>query len=1208
MSPNKNPFVGLRPFDSEDNLYYFGRNEHTEALLKNLYQSHFLAVVGASGSGKSSLVRAGLIPNLEAGFLVQDRDIWHIAKMKPGDQPLNNLANALLQAIGDKPSAEQVSNFAASISDGGIQTVLEKLAPSQAEDDSNLFLLVDQFEEVFRFGMSTGDRVKRNETADFVNLLLRLAGQRDISAYICLTMRSDYIGECDAFDGLPEAMNRSQYLVPRLTRQQRREAIEGPIRLSGTFIAPRLLDRLLNESGENRDELPVMQHALMRTWNEWAKEGNGPIDTVHYENIKTMKDALSQHANEAYDELSNEEKQLAIRLFQTMTEKDAENRRVRRAARLNEIADIIDASSETTMKVIQKFQEDSRSFLILSSEASTDNPLVDISHESLMRQWDKLRKWMDDEAESAKIYKKLAEAAEEKKQGKADLYTGAALQLALEWKEKGKPTPAWGKLYHKGFEYALTFLDESLTAHEKKERELEKQRKQRERLRQTRIFSIAVSVFLVIAVFLAYQAIKQSHKAELRTQDAYYNLTKAFEEKALSALGSAYGQSSSSDYKKAWLSTAAALKQGTGRSRLHLRPSSACALLDPGVVEAAFYEKWFSPPGVQTAEVYSVAFSPDGKTMASGLRDNTIHLWDVVTGKEIGKLAGHLERVAGITFSPTGNTIASCSWDNTIRLWDVESGKEIGKLTGHLNSVTSVAFSPDGRTIASGSWDRTIRLWDVESGEEIGELTGHSDIVKNIVFSPDGKTIASGSKDSTIRLWDVNSGREIGKLAGHSEPVTSVTFSPDGKTIASGSKDSTIRLWNVNSGREKCKLKGHSESVTCVTFSPGGKTIASGSHDKTIRLWDVLPCKKARKFPAHRDRVTSVALSPGGETIASGSYDNTIRLWDVVSGKETAKLTGHSITITSVAFSPDGKIIASGSYDNTIRLWDVVSGKETKKLIGHSSSISNVAFSLDGKSIASGSWDGTIRMWDVASGKEKIKLAGHIDQITNIAFCPDGKTIASSSGDTTIRLWNVASGKEIGILTGHEGWVYCVTFSPDGKTIASGSFDKTVRLWDVASGKETAKLTGHSKEVTDVVFFPDGKGIASASGDKTLRLWVVDSGKEIGKLTGHLGGVRSVVFSPDGNNLVSGSDDKTIRLWDMSIFNLFLKVGKPTPLFYAFSEGAEFFWGVELEGLEYKTKERCVSSYDKKFRPLLNPPTLGQTKFDQILEWAKKQQ
>jgi len=1266
MSIPKNPFVGLRPFESEDSLYYFGRNEQTMELLKYLYQTHFLAVVGSSGSGKSSLVRAGLIPNLEAGFLVQDRDLWHIAIMKPGDRPLYKLAAALLQAAGDNPSTGQIADFAEAISDKGIHAVLKRIGSVLIEEDSNLFLVVDQFEEIFRFGIYTGDSNKREEASAFADLLLRLAEQDDIPVYVCLTMRSDYIGDCNAFPGLPEAMNRSQYLVPRLTRLQRREAIEGPIRLSGATIASRLMDRLLNESGENRDDLPVLQHALMRTWNEWAKDKKGSIDTIHYENIQTMKRALSRHADEALNELSGWEKHLAKRLFQTLTKTDAENRRIRRSAHLNEIADVLDAPIETVMRIIGKFREESRSFLVLSSESTADNPLVDISHESLMRQWVTLSDWMDEEAESAKIYKRLAEEAELYKQGKAGLYTDPALQITLDWEEKEIPSEAWGKRYHKGFERAMEFLYKSRTAREERIREEESKREEQERLlrakadlmekqarqrqkslRQTRIFLIVISIFLVIAAVLTYLAIVRGIEAKRQALAANYNLAKVFEEKAINAL-------KSKDYKHAWLYTAAALKQEIDKDKLPLRPDSAVALLTPGVINAAFSEKWFSPSvDFHTGSVKTVAFCPDGKTLASSSRDKTIRLWDVASGKEIRTLTGHSRGVNSVAFCPDGKTLASGSRDNTIRLWDVLSGKEIRTLTGHSNEVQSVAFCPDGKILASGSWDKTIRLWDVTSGKEIRTLTGHSELVNSVAFCPDGKILASGSWDKTIRLWDVFTGKEIRTITGHSETVYSVAFCPDGKILASGSSDNTIRLWDVShvaSGKEIRTLTGYSNDVTSVAFSPDGKTLASGSWDKTIRLWDVSTGKDIQTLNGHSDAVYSVAFCPDGKTLASGSWDKTIRLWDVANvftgkeirtltghsrgvnsvsfcpdgktlasgsidnsirlwnvstGKEIRRLKGHSDIVYSVSFCPDGKTLASGSIDNSIRLWDVSTGKEIRKLIGHSRDVRSVAFSPDGNTIASGSSDDTIRLWDMLSRKEISKLTGHLSIVSSVAFSPDGNTIASGSWDKTIRLWDVSTGKEIRKLTGHSGFINIVAFCPDGKTLASGSSDNTIRLWDAASGKEIRKLTGHFNEVNCFAFYPDGKTLASDSSDNTIRLWDVSTGKEILKLIGHSRNVGSVVFSPDGNTIASGSLDKTIRLWDISIFNLFLKTGKPTPLFYTFSEGAEFFWGVKLEGFEYK--KRHVPTH-KKFQPLLDPPAPGQTKFEQILEWAKKHQ
>src|SRR5690349_9554144 len=332
-----NPFVGLRPFESEESLLFFGRREQAIELLQRLHATHFLAVVGSSGCGKSSLVRAGLIPKLKAGFLVEERDIWRVATMKPGDAPLENLAVSLLDAAGGEATKESINEMVEAISGEGAQAIITRLQAALGDEDSNLLLLVDQFEELFRFALRDEDPVKRNEAEEFVALLLELAAQREFPVFVVITMRSDFIGNCDNFFGLPEAMNRSQYLVPRLTRRQRQEAIEGPIRLFGAQTSQRLLDRLLNDAGDKSDQLPVMQHALMRTWEDWQRTSEGPIDLTHYENIGTVTDALSKDAERAMDGLSADEVKITERMFQSLTDTDARGRRIRRPARLSEI-------------------------------------------------------------------------------------------------------------------------------------------------------------------------------------------------------------------------------------------------------------------------------------------------------------------------------------------------------------------------------------------------------------------------------------------------------------------------------------------------------------------------------------------------------------------------------------------------------------------------------------------------------------------------------------------------------------------------------------------------------------------------------------------------------------------------------------------------------------------------------------------------------
>jgi len=458
-----NPFVGLRPFESGDSLYYFGRNQQTRALLNQLNAHRFVAVVGSSGSGKSSLVRAGLIPNLEAGFLVQDRDLWEIAIFKPGDSPLRNLAAAVVSVTGTTGTAEAIQGMLAGMRRQGSQALIQQAQSTLDRNESNLLLVVDQFEELFRFQQIRTTRV-REEAADFVSMLLNLAVQKALPIYVVLTMRSDFLGECDAFQGLPEAMNASQFLVPRLTRDQRRQAILGPIRLARAGITPRLTDRLLNESIDSRDDLPVLQHVLMRTWNMWADAPNGPIDLEHYEKAGTIQHALSMHADEALTSLSDESITIAKRMFQALTETDASNRRIRRPAYLHEIAAVCGRKEapETLMSLITRFNADNRNFLVLSPGASADNPLLDISHESLIRQWKTLAAWADEEAESARIYKRLAESADLHANGKAGFYRDADLQVALEWRRQQQPNAQWGARYRPKYELAVSFLEKSV--------------------------------------------------------------------------------------------------------------------------------------------------------------------------------------------------------------------------------------------------------------------------------------------------------------------------------------------------------------------------------------------------------------------------------------------------------------------------------------------------------------------------------------------------------------------------------------------------------------------------------------------------------------------------------------------------------------------------------------------------------------------------
>ncbi|KAF7980462.1 hypothetical protein HWV62_37928 [Athelia sp. TMB] len=543
-----------------------------------------------------------------------------------------------------------------------------------------------------------------------------------------------------------------------------------------------------------------------------------------------------------------------------------------------------------------------------------------------------------------------------------------------------------------------------------------------------------------------------------------------------------------------------------------------------------------------TDYVLSAAFSPDGRHIASGSWDGTVHIWDAETSLlAAGPIRGHTGHINSVSFSPDGHKVASGSDDCTVCIWDCETGAlAAGPFLGHARSVLSVAFSPDGRQVASGSRDGSVRIWDAEAGVlTAGPFEGHSDYVRSVAFSSDGLKIASGSDDRTIRIWNVEIGTLVaGPFTGHTGCVRSVVFSPDGRHVASGSDDNTICIWDVEAGNLIAgPFEGHTSSVTSVAYSPDGSRVASGSHDQTVRIWDLQSGTVTRTFKGHTGVIYSVAFSSDGQRIASASYDRTVRIWDAEAGPlvtDTSKsFKGHTQDIRSIAFSPDGRQIVSGSYDGTVCIWDAeTGGLAVGPLEGHTGAVYSVAYSSDGRQVASGSGDKTGRIWNVEKGSH-IALRGHTGHVFSVAFSPDGQKVASGSDDLTVRIWDVANGTlTAGPFEGHTSVVWSVVFSPDGRRVASGSQDKSVRMWDVEAGVLAAgPFEGHANLVLSVAFSPDGRKIASGSIDQTIRILDVGAGTCV-VINGHTNYVWSVTFSPDGRHIASGSEDGTVRIWD----------------------------------------------------------------------------
>ena len=522
-NPTFNPYVGLRPFRDDENLLFFGRDEQTLELLQRLHTNRFVAVVGSSGSGKSSLIRAGLIPALKGGFLVENSSQWLIAIMKPGQNPVYNLAETILHQIDPQIKTSEIQAFVIRVKKEGVSAILDVIEPLRKNKNSNFFLLVDQFEELFRFSMKQKDASFKTEAIDFVNIILKLSEQKHIPFYVVLTMRSDFIGDCAQFFGLPEALNKSQYLVPRLNRLELKKVIEGPAKLYGGKFNAALTSRVINDLGKVKDELPLVQHALMRMWDyQTTIDKNGELDLDDYNHIGGIENALSMHADEALKELKPDEVPLAKALFQALTTIDENGRKIRRPAKLSDLKELTNASEEKLLGVINNFIKKNRSFLIIDSIADSDDKLIDISHESLIRHWKALNSWVDEESEAALQYIRICDAYVAHKEDRKDLLSGREFEIAQEWFDKFKPNKIWATRYNDNFEEGMKYLSDSAKVYNLKMRNARRIK----RIKKGSLYTLIAIAFIgLFSYFLLQPSIEQIDWSAAKSENSVESFT-----------------------------------------------------------------------------------------------------------------------------------------------------------------------------------------------------------------------------------------------------------------------------------------------------------------------------------------------------------------------------------------------------------------------------------------------------------------------------------------------------------------------------------------------------------------------------------------------------------------------------------------------------------------------------------------------------------
>ncbi|NEU75090.1 hypothetical protein PI95_021660 [Hassallia byssoidea VB512170] len=1148
------PYMGLSAFSEEDAQYFYGRESLTQQLIHQLRDRSFLAVVGASGSGKSSVVQAGVIPQLRLGKQIPSSEQWLIRTLRPGANPIEVLAQRLGGGRGQGAGGREQGEFTSSSPSSppspssspsphlplppSPHLLLEGILHQGVESfvywlrnrpEPMIVLVIDQFEELFTLA-STTDRER------FLELVLGAAEYAKDRFKLIITLRADFITSCLEVPRLAEVLQESSVLVPpRLSLDDYRRVIVNPAQQVGLKLEPELVEVLLRELNHSVGDLPLLEFVLEQLWQH---RSTGELTLQAYQDeLGGIKGALERSSQAVYESLDPQAQECAKWIFLSLTQlgegTEDTRRRIHKselivkkypAALVERTLQALTAAKLIVMNLEEEGEESGQGAggrgqgeFVSSSPPSPllptpHSPLpavtVEVAHEILIRHWSTLRWWLEENRSRLRSQRQIEQAAQ------LWLQSGQQSDFLLQGVRLAEAEDIYIKYTDELSADVQQFIEACLQ--ERKRQQFEEKR----RLRQAQRAVVALSFLGIAASSFAGLAYFQSQKAQLREIVALNSSSEAkfLSNQPLDAL-------------------IASVKAGKQLKQIISAPKDVQFQTISSLGHALSNTQELNRLEKHSKAVNSVKFSPDGQTIASASDDQTVYLWRR-DGKWLRTLSGHQGTVRDVSFSPDGKMIATASFDNTLKLWRTSDGTLIKTINAHSAEVYSVSWSGQGNMIASGSADKTIKIWRVSDSKLIRTLSGHNGDVNSVSFSPDSQTIASGSADKTIKIWRISDGTLLKTLTGHTGAVNSVAFSPDGK-IASGSADKTIKIWRISDAMPKT-ISAHNDQVTSVSFSPDGQTLASASFDTAIKLWNSQDGTLLQTFLGHTIEVFGVSFSPDGQTLASASGDQSVILWRR-DNSLIKTLTQQNFGVNSVSFSPQGNLLATASDDKSIKLWQLpnmtlrFSLEGLDKLptgLGHRDAVYGVSFSPDGQTLASAGAEGWVKLWRTRDGYMIKTLIGHEHEVNNVTFSPNGDILASASADATIKLWRVKDGKLIRTLTGHNGEVFRVRFSPKGDILASGGRDNTVRIWRVSDGKLLRTLTGHTNAVGGISFNTQGDILASASSDKTIKLWRVKDGKLLQTLQEQPEAVWNVTFNPQAK-MIASSDGNTVKLWSI---------------------------------------------------------------------------
>ncbi|MEQ8906166.1 High-affnity carbon uptake protein Hat/HatR [Ekhidna sp.] len=1034
-----NPFPGLRPFGIEESHLFFGREGQSDEVLVKLSENKFVAILGASGSGKSSLMYCGLIPTLYGGFMTEAGSNWRIVVTRPGGGPIDNLAESLLikdkeySNLGDEDKLIRKTIISTVLRSSSLGLV-EVVRQLKADDFQNVLILVDQFEELFRYRKLESATSDLDESSAFVNLLLEAIHQYDEPVFIALTMRSDFIGECAQFPDLTQMINDSHYLIPQMTRDQKRTAIEGPIAVGGGKVAPRLTQQLLNDVGDNPDQLPILQHALMRTWSYWTENRKigEPIDLRHYNSIGTLREALSMHANEAYDSLSKREKEICEVMFKALTERGSENQGIRRPTKLATVAAIAGVNEEEVSRVVERFREPGRSLLMppfgVRLESET---VIDISHESLMRIWVRLKRWLDEESKAAEMYLKLSEAAERYQEGRAGLWQMPDLQLALNWREENRPTLVWGQRYNPAFERTMVFLETSEKAYLTEQRN--KEILQKRQVKRMRVFATVLAIATLITLTFVVFAFIKANDAEKAAAEADRQREQAVEL-----------QKEAEKLKEAAQESAADARRAQGKAEEEAENARIARLEAENQAEIANQQRQAALAAKQEAD--------EAKEDAQNQAEIA----------EQQRQAAEVQRQLAVEASERADRLRyqAIAQSMAIKAKNIlsedQDQAELKAIVAKQAYLFYEDYKDEGKDyngdIYAGVYNALQGLYEREAiNKGLEPEKGDS------IFNQFHKPVDPNAENTVVG-------------------IRSVVYSNDGQWLYSANSDGEVIKWNVAS-RKWNQIFQNDDIARVVNISPNEQYLALGTDQNNILIFDVKNInQQPTKIDGHRGgTVFDLLFLPDNSGFISVGGDNRILRSDFRSSTELAR---SSTRIHKIGLSPDAKTLVGGGEDGNVYMWDLTDiGAGATTLINkananadvrESRAIEAVKFSNSGKYLAYGSEDGRLVIWDMEKNEQvQPTLTGFRAPITDIEFSPDDRLILGTSRNSQVRVWDMENLFDLPIVLedykgqGQQGWVNDADFSPDGKYFVTAAGDGNIRKYPTTAHSMADEICNH---------------------------------------------------------------------------------------------------------------------------------------------------